>query len=200
MNNDDVYKVVVVGETCVGKTAILTRLLTDSFESEGQPTIGVEFKTYNTLVDGESRRLQIWDTAGQERFRSVSRAYFRNAVGALFVFDLTSRKSFEGITLWLNDFQKLGYPNAVRYLVGNKVDLEEKRAVGMQEANDFAVENKMEYIETSAATGCNINDLFLRMAYKINSEIKSGRLIMPTPYSTDAMQTPKSEEKSKGCC
>ena len=108
MDNTKCFKIIVIGATGVGKTSIVNRLINKNFEIETQSTIGVEFKTYFIDVEGEKIKLQIWDTAGQERFRSVSRGYFRNAVGALVVFDLTSRESFDKVSSWLEDLQKLG--------------------------------------------------------------------------------------------
>ena len=194
------FKIIVVGASGVGKTALVNRLINGVFEDDGQTTIGVEFKTYFIEVDGEKIKLQIWDTAGQERFRSVSRAYFRNAVGALVVFDLTSRESFDDVTTWLNDLHTLGHPNAVAYLVGNKADLADSRSIGMQEATDFASKHGLEYVETSASSGQNVNDLFLRFTYKIVNDVKSGKLVLPTLIQQNGSNESLQPQKKKQCC
>ena len=131
------YKVVVVGSSGVGKTAIVQRLVDGTFCDEGQSTVGVEFKSHTISFDDETMKLSIWDTAGQERFRSVSKAYFRNAVGAILVFSLDDAQSFNELDGWLNDLHALATPNAVITLVGNKQDVAEK-TVTTSEAEEFA--------------------------------------------------------------
>ena len=195
-----VFKLIEIGASGVGKTALVNRLINGVFDEDSQTTIGVEFKTYLIEVDGEKVKLQIWDTAGQERFRSVSRAYFRNAVGAIVVFDLTSRESFDAVESWLNDFHTLGHPNAVAYLVGNKADRENHRQIGMEEATDFATKHDMEYIETSAASGQNVKDLFLRFTYRIMADVKSEKLKLPSLGSNSGPETLEPVKQKKSCC
>ena len=170
------YKVVVVGTSGVGKTAIVQRLVDNTFQEETQSTVGVEFKSYQITLDAETIKLNIWDTAGQERFRSVSKAYFRSAVGAILVFALNDADSFNELENWLNDLHTLAAPNAAIILIGNKSDIENDRAITTSEGQAFAERHGMNYLETSAKDGKNINEAFLRLAKTINDKVKKGEI------------------------
>jgi small GTP-binding protein len=161
------YKCILVGSSGVGKTAILKRLVEDTFSEESQSTIGVEFDS--TILNIENRRvkLQIWDTAGQERFRSIAKAYYRNAVGVIAVYDLIDRKSFDDLGGWMTDIHALCDANAVVQLIGNKADMAAYRRITVQEAEDFASQHHIKYIETSAKSGTNVKDAFVRLAVDI---------------------------------
>jgi small GTP-binding protein len=188
------FKFIIIGSSGVGKTAILKRLVEDAFSSDSQSTIGVEFDSTLIEVDGQQVKLQIWDTAGQERFRSIAKAYFRNAVGVLLVFDICERKTFDEVNAWLNDVHALCDPTAVVILIGNKADLQENRVVTLAEAEQFAEHHQLAYIETSALAGSNVREAFVRAATQIYR--KGGR---PKP-SANVGQTPVSGSPSKGCC
>ena len=170
------YKVVLAGSSGVGKTSILFRLVDDIFIEQNQPTIGVEFKTYSTIIENHKIKLQIWDTAGQERFRSVSKAYFRNSVGALIVFDVTFRDSFDQVKNWIKDLENLSSPNSYIILVGNKIDLSSDRVISEREAQDFAIRHGMIYIETSALQNKNISETFLKLSQGIFKNLKKSNL------------------------
>jgi small GTP-binding protein len=156
------YKFIIIGNSGVGKTAILKRLIQNSFTDEATSTIGVEFDSKVMVVGNQKVKLQIWDTAGQERFRSIAKAYYRNAVGVILVFDITDRKSFEELSTWLNDAHAHCNPNAAIQLIGNKSDLNSKRTVSESEAQQFSERHQMDYIETSAKDGDNIRESFIR--------------------------------------
>ncbi|KAH0788109.1 small GTP-binding protein [Histomonas meleagridis] len=164
------YKFIIIGSSGVGKTAILKRLVEDIFIEESQSTIGVEFDSTILNIDNRRVKLQIWDTAGQERFRSIAKAYYRNAVGVILVFDITDRESFDELTSWLNDIHSLCDPNAVVQLIGNKADLSSRRVVTLSEAEQFASNQKMQYLETSAKTADNVREAFVRVATTILSK------------------------------
>lgn len=172
------FKVVVVGESSVGKTAIVTRLVSGVFKEECNTTIGVEFKSYTVQAQGETVKLHIWDTAGQEKFRSVSKAYFRNALGALLVFDISQKDTFTKIETWATDLTTLCVPNAYIILVGNKSDLEDKREVSSEEAKQLAERCNMEYIETSAKDNQNIEDAFTRLGNGILEGVKNKTIVI----------------------
>lgn len=190
------YKFIIIGASGVGKTAILKRLVEDTFSEESQSTIGVEFDSTMLNIDGKKVKLQIWDTAGQERFRSISKAYYRNAVGVILVFDLTERKTFDDLSNWLNDIHTLCDPNCVIQLIGNKSDLEENRAISLAEADAFAQRNQMHYMETSAKSGASISEAFTRVA----SQIMSKGLKASNGSFDKTPLMPESNAQKSGCC
>ncbi|KAK8890953.1 hypothetical protein M9Y10_028154 [Tritrichomonas musculus] len=150
-------KIVVVGDSGVGKTCLLLRFVHDQWEGDTQPTLGVEFLTKVVETEDEHHiQLQLWDTAGQELFRSVTRGYYRGAAGALIVFDLTSRDSFNSVERWYQDLKEIASSDVVTALIGNKNDLEDKRDVTYEEAKQYADEHGMKYFETSAKTGDSV--------------------------------------------
>jgi small GTP-binding protein len=187
------FKFIIIGSSGVGKTAILKRLVEDTFSAESQSTIGVEFDSTVVQVDGQEVKLQIWDTAGQERFRSIAKAYFRNAVGVLLLFDICDRKTFDETNMWLNDVHSLCDPTAVVVLIGNKADMNQHRVVTLAEAEQFAEHHQLTYMETSALTGSNIREAFVKVATQI---YRKGPKTRP-----NANVAPKKQETpSKGCC
>jgi len=170
------FKFLVIGNAGVGKSCILHQFVENKFKNDTNHTIGVEFGSKVIQVGGKSVKLQIWDTAGQERFRSVTRSYYRGAAGALLVYDITSRDSYNALTQWLSDARTLASQHIVVILVGNKKDLESEREVALLEASRFAQENDMMFMETSAMTGENVEETFLRCARTILGKIESGEL------------------------
>ncbi|OHS94706.1 Ras-related protein Rab-4B [Tritrichomonas foetus] len=158
------YKFIIIGSSGVGKSAILKRLIDDEFSNDSQSTIGVEYSTTTFDIEDQQVKLQIWDTAGQERFRSISKSYFRNAAGVILVFDITDRKTFDEVNIWLNDVHKLCSEDASILLVGNKSDLSDERAVTLAEAEQFSQQHQTTYLETSAKTGSNVRDAFVTVA------------------------------------
>lgn len=205
MSEVPTYKVVVVGSSGVGKTAIVQRLIDNSFIEDTQSTVGVEFKSFSVESDDFVCKLSIWDTAGQEKFRSVSKAYFRNAVGAVLVFGLDDLDSFQELNGWINDLTSLATPNAAILLVGNKADLTEKRSITENEALDFAKRYNVEYIEASAKSGQNIKETFTRLARIIAEKIKKKEINgtfqnSATPPISQLNSNRSSKDKSSGCC
>lgn len=190
------YKVVLVGSSGVGKTSIVHQLLQGSQPVETTPTIGVEFKMYAY----SDVKLQLWDTAGQERFRSVSKAYFRNAVGALICYDITNRQSFEDLQGWISDINELAVANAYIVLVGNKSDLEDKRVVSESEAEEFATRNKLTRIETSAKNGDGIQEAFARLKDGIIRNEKEGKLVPQRSAANTTTDVGSTQTKSSNCC
>jgi small GTP-binding protein len=183
------FKFIVIGSSAVGKTALLRRLVDDIFPTEAQPTIGVEFLATSIDVEGQSVLLQIWDTAGQERFRSISKAYFRSALGVLLVFDLTDRSSFNDVETWIVDIHTLCDPNTIVTLVGNKLDLVESRKITVNEAETFAKDHQMGYIETSALGGDNVQEAFYNTAAAILRKDPSAGFGPAPPPTTPLRQS-----------
>lgn len=137
-------------------------------------TIGVEFGARMVTIDGRPIKLQIWDTAGQESFRSITRSYYRGAAGALLVYDITRRETFNHLASWLEDARQHANPNMTIMLIGNKSDLAHRRAVSKEEGEQFAKENGLLFLEASARTAQNVEEAFIRTAAKILQNIQEG--------------------------
>ena len=195
--SESCFKVVVVGASGVGKTCITLRLVDDAFDDETQSTIGIQFRSYRLQKDGESVKLNIWDTAGQERFKSISRSYFRDAVGAILVFALDDKDSFEDIGNWIHDLHTLAAPNAAALLVGNKCDIPD-RQVTQSEAEAFAERHGLSYLETSAKDGTNVRETFIRLARSIRDRVKKGEIT--GEFKTPDVPKVQSSSSSSQCC
>ncbi|KAK8815818.1 hypothetical protein WA538_004942, partial [Blastocystis sp. DL] len=169
---DYLYKVVLIGDSGVGKTNILSRYTKNEFNIDSKATVGVEFASKCITIDGKVIKAQIWDTAGQERYRAITSAYYRGAIGALIVYDITSRPSFENVEEWLNELTLHADNDIVVMLVGNKCDLDNQRTVQSEEAIAFAEKHNMAFIETSAYDATRIGTAFetiLKEIYKQTS-------------------------------
>ena len=164
---DFLLKIVLIGESGVGKTNIVSRFTTDTFCENSKSTIGVEFATQTMVIDGKQVKAQIWDTAGQERYRAITSAYYRGAVGAMLVYDLTYSLSFEPLNKWLKDLRDNAESNIVVMLVGNKSDLADRRSVSEEDGEKFAMDNNLLFIETSAKGDTNIKEGFRRLISEI---------------------------------
>ncbi|CEF63441.1 Ras-related protein Rab-14 [Strongyloides ratti] len=169
-------------------------------------TIGVEFFTRIIEVSGEKIKLQLWDTAGQERFRAVTRSYYRGAAGAILVYDVTRRGTFNNISTWLQDARKLTGASTVLFLIGNKSDLEEQREVTFDEGKQFSEENGLAFLECSAKTGSNVEEIFVTSTNKIFQNIQDGSFDLSQPNSgvqsrrTNSRPTPSgARSEGNGC-
>ncbi|XP_055904225.1 ras-related protein Rab-14 [Eupeodes corollae] len=175
-NYNYIFKYIIIGDMGVGKSCLLHQFTEKKFMANCPHTIGVEFGTRIIEVDDKKIKLQIWDTAGQERFRAVTRSYYRGAAGALMVYDITRRSTYNHLSSWLTDTRNLTNPSTVIFLIGNKSDLESTREVTYEEAKEFADENGLMFLEASAMTGQNVEEAFLETARKIYQNIQEGRL------------------------
>jgi small GTP-binding protein len=193
-------KVVVVGDSGVGKTCFLIRFVRDMFDEESQPTLGVEFLTKIVQTDRHRIQLQLWDTAGQELFRSVTRGYYRGSAGALLVFDLTSRDSFENIGRWLQDIRDVARSDVVALLIGNKSDLADQRVVTTEEASEFAKGHSMQYFETSAKTGANIAAAVEACVAVIEKNVDEGAYEVDPQKTGTKMEFEAKTDPQPGCC
>ncbi|KAL7747195.1 Ras- protein Rab-4B [Sorochytrium milnesiophthora] len=173
---DFLLKLLVIGAAGTGKSCLLYRFTESRFKDNSSHTIGVEFGSKIVSFGQNKVKLQIWDTAGQERFRSVTRSYYRGAAGALLVYDIARRDTFEAISRWLADARGLATPDIVIVLVGHKSDLRDERQVSEQEASRYAQENDLMYLEASSLTGTNVSEAFLKCARMILSKIETGQI------------------------
>lgn len=157
---DYLFKLVIVGDSTVGKSNLLGRFCTGKFDQDTKATIGVEFSTRTVQIDGRKVKAQIWDTAGQERYRAITKAYYRGAAGAFVVYDTTRPASFESVRRWLKDLREHANPNATIMLVGNKRDLVSQRGVLKEDAQALAEAEKLPFLETSALKNVNVEEAF----------------------------------------
>ncbi|ETK96561.1 hypothetical protein L915_00782 [Phytophthora nicotianae] len=174
---ESILKVVLIGDSGVGKSNLVMRFTKNKYMPQSVQTVGFEFATKTIRVGDRRLRAQIWDTAGQERFQSLTAAYYRNAVGAMIVYDITNRSSFEHVTGWLAQVHEHSHESLVLILVGNKCDLAhlpESREVSTLEAARFAAKHSMEFLETSALDATNVVDAFKKLIVPV------GRLLSPT--------------------
>ncbi|URE29305.1 ras-related protein [Musa troglodytarum] len=153
---DYVFKVVVIGDSAVGKTQLLSRFTKDEFCFDSKSTIGIEFQTRTIVLNRKRIKAQIWDTAGQERYRAVTSAYYRGALGAMLVYDITKRATFDHVARWVEELRANADKAIVIMLIGNKSDLADKRAVSAEDAVEFAEEQGLFFSEASALSGDNV--------------------------------------------
>ena len=171
-NYSYLLKYIIIGDPSVGKSNLLMKFANNKFTEEYEATIGVEFGVKNITLDNQIYRIQIWDTAGQENFRSITRAYYKNSVCALVVYDITKRESFENVQSWIQDCRNQSPKTIIMVLVGNKNDLENERDVSFDEGEQFAKNNNMIFYETSAKTGKNVNEIFENTVNNISKKIE----------------------------
>lgn len=158
---DHLYKIVLIGDSGVGKSNLLSRFTKNEFNLESKATIGVEFATKTvTAENGQTIKAQIWDTAGQERYRAITSTYYRGAVGALLVYDITKGKSFENTEKWLTELREYADQGIMIMLVGNKTDLKKLREVKKEDAAAFAEQKQLAFIEASALDSTNVDLAF----------------------------------------
>ena len=167
-----IFKIILIGSSGVGKSSLIQRYTQKTFEDVYDCTIGVDFFTKTIDVNGKTVKLQIWDTAGTEKYRSITSSYYRGSHCALIVFDLTSKDSFESLPTWIENYYKNCNQEFDKnvIMIGNKIDLSEKRDVTQEKINDFIKLNNLVYFETSAKTGENVDESFQYIAQKLMEE------------------------------
>ena len=202
-NYDFIFKVLLLGNSDVGKSSLLLRYVDSVWSDTFVPTIGVDFKVKTIEIDGKKVKLQIWDTAGQERFRTVVSTYFRGAHGIFLIYDITNRDSFKNLENWLIEIEKNASENVLKILIGNKNDLEDERDITPDEGKAFANRNGMQFIETSAKMNTNVNEAFETLG-KLMIEFNSQQNQAMTQDKKDKKVLGASSGKNlntkKGCC
>lgn len=207
---DFVFKIVIVGDSSVGKSNILTRYTQNVFDLNSKATVGVELSTKLYRKNNEIISVNLWDTAGQERFAAITSAYYKGSSGAIIVYDITKRKTFDNIDKWYSEIVAKCPSDLVIVLVGNKMDLEEEREVKYQEGLDKAKDLGMAFMETSALTAQNINEVFKKeimdiFLYKIKQTYEKieERELEKDEIShkmNNVMLQTNEKKKKKGCC
>ena len=155
------FKILIIGDSAVGKTSLLLKYVDNFFPETHMATIGVEYKTKNIETSKYKVILHLWDTAVQERFKSITKSFFNNANGIVFVYDITSKESFDGVKNWIKDAEPYGKFESI--LCGNKIDLEKKREVKIDSLKEYGLKKKIDVFETSAKTGVKVNDAFEKL-------------------------------------
>ncbi|KAL4420860.1 hypothetical protein ABPG77_002819 [Micractinium sp. CCAP 211/92] len=208
---DYLFKVVLIGDSGVGKSNLLSRFTRNEFSLESKSTIGVEFATRSIQVDGKTIKAQIWDTAGQERYRAITSAYYRGAVGALLVYDITKQTTFENVERWLKELRDHADANIVIMLVGNKSDLRHLRSVQTEDAKAgffaFCEREGLSFIETSALEATNVETAFQRILTEIYHIVskkalasEEGPAAAPTSGTAIKVTEAAPETKKKASC
>jgi small GTP-binding protein len=172
--SDNLFKVVIIGDSGVGKSNLMMRYCCNEFSTDTPSTIGVEFQTKSVKCDNRDVKVQIWDTAGQERFRAISRSIYHGAKGAMLVYDITNQQSFDNLAMWLQELKVHVHATTVIFLIGNKCDLEHLRVVKKETADRFARENGLSFLETSAAERTNVDKAFDWLVKSIHDNSVSG--------------------------
>jgi len=197
---DYLLKMILIGDTAVGKSSIMGRYVDGNFNHQFVSTIGVDFKVKTIKINDKVVKIQIFDMAGQERFRSIVSVYYKGRHGVVIIFDLTDKESFRNIKIWLHEVDKYSSDNVNKILIGNKSDLIDRRRVTFEEAHELAESMGIDYIETSARDNINIDEIFLNIAKNI---INTNKLINNKNKSTIKLiegQQVNFDEKKNRCC
>jgi small GTP-binding protein len=195
---DYMFKLLIVGESGVGKTCMLLRFADNLFEENFLSTIGVDFKVKEITVNNQKVKLQIWDSAGQERFRNITSSYYRNCSGIIIVYDVTSEDSFIRVTDWIQEVRRY-VPTVPLIVVGNKCDLEDKRAVPTARGEELGQKEGLIFLETSAKTNTNIETAFEEVSKKLIEDASNKpKTEAPKPISLKTDDT--TTKKKKKCC
>ena len=197
------FKILIIGDSAVGKTSILLKYVDNFFPETHMATIGVEYKVKTITTDKYKINLHIWDTAGQERFKSITRSFFNNTNGIVFVYDITSKMTFDGVKNWIKDAEPYGKFESV--LCGNKVDLEKKREVKLDQLKEFGYKKKLEVFETSAKNGTNLDAAFKKLVDLIlksrsDEELISEFGIKSGGQNLNLTKSKKNSKEGKACC
>ena len=197
-----IFKVLLLGNSNVGKSSLFLRFVDDIWNDTFVPTIGVDFKIKTFNIDEKKIKMQIWDTAGQERFKNIIASYYRGAHGILLIFDVTDKESFKNLSNWIIEIEKNASKNVLKVLIGNKTDLEDKRVITYSQGKEFADSYGLKYIETSAKKNMNVNEAFETLGRELmqaSDDKKIGK-----PRDNKKISVTKAEdlnqEQKKGCC
>ncbi|KAL5284741.1 RAB1A family protein [Megaselia abdita] len=197
---DYLFKLLLIGDSGVGKSCLLLRFADDTYTESYISTIGVDFKIRTIELDAKTIKLQIWDTAGQERFRTITSSYYRGAHGIIVVYDCTDQESFNNVKQWLEEIERYACENVNKLLVGNKCDLTTKKVVEHTVASEYANQLGIPFLETSAKNATNVEQAFMTMAAEIKNRVG------PPSSSTDTKTNVKIDsgravnEPKSGCC
>ena len=201
-NYDYLIKLLLIGDSGVGKSCMLMRFIDDNFSPSFITTIGIDYKIKTIVLDGKKIKLQIWDTAGQERFRTITRAYYRGAMGILLVYDVSNIKTLNNIKNWIKNIEEYAEETVTTNLIGNKCDL--PREVTEKQGRELAEEHKIDFFETSAKSDTNVDDAFISIVsivvkklFNIKKEVSNTEPINDTNDKIDVSYITNVKQK---CC
>ena len=198
MTDELVYKVLLLGDSSVGKTCFLLRYCDKSFQEAHLSTIGLDYRLKSmTLQNDKKIKLQIWYTAGQDRFRAITKNYYKGANGIILIYDVTNKQSYENVKNWLTQIKEEANPNVIIYLAGNKIDVEEdQRVITTEDGQKIADEYKLPFKETSAKNGINVNEIFQELVEKIDEVFSK----LEVPKSDQKNKLYDGKSKKRACC
>lgn len=197
-NYDYLFKLLLIGDSGVGKTCLLFRFSDDAFNTSFIATIGIDFKVRTVDIDGKKIKLQIWDTAGQERFRTITTAYYRGAMGIFLVYDISDEKSFDNIKTWIRNIEDNAAPDVEKMILGNKCDRESKRQVSREKGQGLAIKYGVKFFETSALSGVSVEQAFLTLASDIKKKTEK-KLEGPSTPKSEIILHPETHKKKASC-
>ena len=202
MQFDKTCQLLIIGDSSVGKTSLISRYANGTFKEEYLATVGLDYYTKNEIIDNKTIQIKLWDTAGQERFKSLTQNYFRNAEGVLLVYDVTSTESFDNLKYWISsikDNMKQQDMNIPLIIIGNKIDMEDSREIIKENAEKFAGENNYKYFETSAKTGAGVDDAIRELVNQVLKQTGSDEQKQSRNNSVQIKDN-GGNVKKKGCC
>ncbi|XP_033624657.1 ras-related protein ORAB-1 [Asterias rubens] len=197
---DFLFKLLLIGDSGVGKSCLLLRFADDTYTESYISTIGVDFKIRTIELDGKTIKLQIWDTAGQERFRTITSSYYRGAHGIIVVYDVTDQESFNNVKQWLQEIDRYASENVNKLLVGNKCDLTTKKVVDYTTAKEYADQLEIPFLETSAKNATNVEQAFMTMAAEIKNRMGPGTVPSDSKHDKINPSSTPVKQGGGGCC
>ena len=197
-----IFKVLLLGNSNVGKSSLFLRFVDDIWNDTFVPTIGVDFKIKTFDIDEKKIKMQIWDTAGQERFKNIIASYYRGAHGILLIYDVTDKDSFKNLSNWLIEIEKNASKNVLKILIGNKTDLDDKRVITYNQGKEFADTYGLKFIETSAKKNLNVNEAFETLGRELMQASEDKKIVKQKQNKKISVTKVQdlSVEKKGGCC
>ena len=197
-----IFKVLLLGNSNVGKSSLFLRFVDDIWNDTFVPTIGVDFKIKTFEIDSKKIKMQIWDTAGQERFKNIIASYYRGAHGILLLYDVTDKDSFKNLSNWLIEIEKNASKNVLRVLIGNKCDLEEKRVISLNQGKEFADTYGLKFIETSAKKNLNVTEAFETLGRELMAASSEKKIVQQKQNKKISVAKAQDLDtnKKRGCC
>ena len=197
-----IFKVLLIGNSNVGKSSLFLKFVDDIWNDTFVPTIGVDFKIKTFEIDSSKIKMQIWDTAGQERFKNIIASYYRGAHGILLLYDVTDKDSFKNLSNWLIEIEKNSSKNVIKVLIGNKTDLEDKRVISQNQGKDFADTYGLKFIETSVKKNINVKEAFETLGRELMAASGDKRITKEKPNKKISISKAQdlNVQKQGGCC